>query len=70
MPGDAADGADPEGRVSKMSGKDKVAFFSNSLFKRYKKEDPAKLQVCLRTLRTYVGNARDNPTEPKYHRIR
>lgn len=70
MPGDAADGADPEGRVAKMSGKDKVAFFSNSLSKRYKKEEPEKLLVCLKTLRVYIGNARDHPTEPKYHRIR
>lgn len=69
MPEDAAE-ADPSERVAKMSGKDKVAFFSNALFKRYKKDEPEKLLVCLSTIRLYAANAKDNPTEPKYHRIR
>lgn len=69
MPEDMAE-ADPDERVAKMSNKEKVAFFSNALFKRYKKDEPEKLLVCMTTLRVYIVNAKDNPTEPKYHRIR
>lgn len=69
MPDDMAQ-ADPDERVAKMSGKEKVAFFSNAIFKRYKKDEAEKLLVCLATLRVYIVNAKDNPTEPKYHRIR
>ncbi|CDJ50258.1 UBA/TS-N domain-containing protein, putative [Eimeria brunetti] len=69
MPEDPSQ-ADPEERVAKMSGKEKVAYYSNALFKRYKKEDPQKLLVCLNTLRVYVNNAKEHPTDSKYHRIR
>lgn len=69
MPEDDAQ-AEPGERLAKMSGKEKVAYFSNALFKRYKKDEPQKLLVCLSTIRVYVANAKDNPTEPKYHRIR
>lgn len=69
MPEDPSQ-ADPEERLAKMSGKEKVAYYSNALFKRYKKEDPQKLLVCLNTLRLYANNAKEHPTDPKYHRIR
>lgn len=69
MPEDPSHAA-PEERLAKMSGKEKVAYYSNALFKRYKKEDPQKLLVCLNTLRLYVNNAKEHPTDPKYHRIR
>ncbi|CDJ34825.1 UBA/TS-N domain-containing protein, putative [Eimeria mitis] len=64
MPEDPSQ-ADPEERLAKMSGKEKVAYYSNALFKRYKKEDPQKLLVCLNTLRLYVNNAKEHPTDPK-----
>ncbi|OEH79365.1 uba ts-n domain-containing protein [Cyclospora cayetanensis] len=69
MPEDTSP-ADAEDRIAKMSAKEKVAFYSNALLKNYRKEDPQKLLVCLTTLRVYAINAKDNPTEPKYHRIR
>ncbi|KAL8272561.1 hypothetical protein Esti_003560 [Eimeria stiedai] len=64
MPEDG-DQALPEERVAKMSGKEKVAFYSNAIYKRYKTEDPRKLLVCLSTLRVYCANAKDNPTDSK-----
>ncbi|KAL8450870.1 hypothetical protein Emag_002976 [Eimeria magna] len=64
MPEDG-DQAPPEERVAKMSGKERVAFYSNGIYKRYKSEDPQKLLVCLSTLRVYCANAKDNPTDSK-----
>ncbi|KAL8431782.1 hypothetical protein Efla_005004 [Eimeria flavescens] len=69
MPEDGEQAA-PEERLAKMSAKEKVAFFTNAIYKRYKNEDPQKLAVCLSTLRTYCTNAKANPTEAKFHRIR
>ncbi|KAF4661663.1 hypothetical protein FOL47_006599, partial [Perkinsus chesapeaki] len=55
--------------VRQMKPKEAVAYHLRNLKKDYKDQDLKGLTTCLKTLRVYLQNAHDHPTEKKYHRI-
>ncbi|KAF4691638.1 hypothetical protein FOZ60_015096 [Perkinsus olseni] len=55
--------------VSQMKPKEAIAYHLRNLKKEYKESNLQGLMTCLKTLRIYLQNAHDHPTEKKYHKI-
>ncbi|KAF4743908.1 hypothetical protein FOZ63_000486, partial [Perkinsus olseni] len=55
--------------VGQMKPKEAIAYHLRNLKKEYKESNLQGLMTCLKTLRIYLQNAHDHPTEKKYHKI-
>eukprot|EP00920_Eleutheroschizon_duboscqi_P039306 GHVT01094658.1.p2 GENE.GHVT01094658.1~~GHVT01094658.1.p2 ORF type:complete len:179 (+),score=52.39 GHVT01094658.1:894-1430(+) len=69
MPEESA-ATDQSQSLSKMSGKDRVAWWCAHLRKLHAASNPQGLRSCLPVLRAYCANAKEHPTEAKYLSIR
>ncbi|KAF4739301.1 hypothetical protein FOZ62_006641, partial [Perkinsus olseni] len=56
--------------VGQMKPKEAIAYHLRNLKKEYKESNLQGLMTCLKTLRIYLQNAHDHPTEKKYHKIK
>merc|ERR1719387_1029122 len=54
----------------KEENKQKVAHYVNALKKNHASSNPAGLKTCLNTLKVYTGNAKNNPLEEKFKKIK
>ncbi|EER01676.1 conserved hypothetical protein [Perkinsus marinus ATCC 50983] len=52
-----------------MKPKEAIAYHLRNLKKENKENNLKGLMTCLKTLRVYLQNAHDHPTEKKYHKI-
>eukprot|EP00917_Polyrhabdina_sp_WS-2016_P016793 GHVP01036311.1.p1 GENE.GHVP01036311.1~~GHVP01036311.1.p1 ORF type:complete len:253 (+),score=78.86 GHVP01036311.1:103-861(+) len=62
--------AKPKENKLAKSSKDQIILHLNAMKKEYETTNRVGLKKCLSTLRIYATNAKDNPTEKKYHRIK
>lgn len=56
--------------VKEKSGKDQVIYYLNRMKKEYKDTNPEGLKTCLNTLKVYIKNLQENPTDPKYKKLK
>lgn len=59
-----------EKAIKEKSSKDQLVHWLNKLKKDYKDTDAAGLKTCLTTLKTFIKNLQDNPTDAKFKRIK
>ena len=61
--------------IADKPAKQQVTYWVNTLKKQYAganstPEDKAKLKLCLNTIKKFAENAKNNPTEGKFHKIK
>merc|ERR550514_193287 len=59
-----------EGKVKEKSSKDQAAFHLNKLKKTYKDTNREGLKTCLATLKIYIKNLQENPSEEKFKKLK
>lgn len=48
----------------------RIEYWIGQLKKNYMTQNPSGLKTCLNTVKAYTGNAKNNLTDPKYHKIK
>jgi len=56
--------------IKSKPSKQQVTFWLQNMRKNHQETNTAGLKVCLNTLKLYLGNAKANPDDPKYHKLK
>lgn len=59
-----------EKAIKEKSSKDQLAYWLNQLKKNHKDTNKEGLKTCMATLRIYIKNLQDNPTEGKFKKLK
>merc|ERR1712110_765244 len=65
-----AEEEEKEVKIKEKSSKDQMLYWLNQLKKNHKDTNRAGLKTCLETLKIYIKNLQDNPTEAKFKTLK